>query len=882
MRTRPASRVTCLAAAANLGQPSGLGGQSEHPREPAIQPEGRTLEEQHEVLFSLPGVYAPLPPHVVPLFVESANRLASTYLHDPTEQHLLEILALVKVGLVPDLAPGRLRSLKTRLAHYPLVRIPDPRPQPESDRLPTSQGQRAARQIELGRLSRAGRILTESASMAPRTAETVDALRALHPVGPDDPFGNTAWAPLSHLRLDHACLVRALKTFAPDTEPGISGWSVPLLSPLMKEPNAPFSKFLLQLTRQIANGAAPGQQMLCASRLLALEKPGGGVRPLGVGELIYRLAMKAILAVGFSGHGLLPSQFGVGTPGGVEPLLRLIERAVDGSLPVRFDHLADVDLRNAFNEVDRTHMADEVRRHCPGLYRAAKWAYGASTKLFYRGPNGLVELASSQGVKQGDPLGNCLFSIAYRPVLEDVQRELGPDALASAYLDNTSILSIGSQMQQVFEIFARHAHRGFHLRPDKCHDYNLSTPDVEIETLGGYIGPRPEAFLRRQIVDQIRHLGCLDELPAQHALLLLRFSIQQRLRHLMRTLPPTPAVLEAWQTWDKSLRLQVLRLRGARTAEEQFDHRILKLPIRHGGLGVLSHEDCAPHARTAMTQASDLTVAALLPSMSETALLDVSCLSQRERCRPMFEQHHLALVVDLPAPQRLMFAENLSRLSSQWLQAIPYNKYNLLTKEEVGVGLSLRTLMTGHNPVCRYCALENSLGHDDVCLQRHNWRTHRHEALKTVLAYHLRRVQGTEVTVEPHIPGRLDRTDLRLVGPASYLQASSDYDLAIVSVFTVTVLPPSAARDPASLWQATKKTIVERLDTKAAEKTRRYAGLTPSAFHPIIFSSGGTPSSSTQLLLDFWRTVMTDETYLALYMSLGISLLRARARSFVL
>ena len=248
----------------------------------------------------------------------------------------------------------------------------------------------------------------------------------------------------------------------------------------------------------------------------------------------------------------------------------------------------------------------------------------------------------------------------------------------------------------------------------------------------------------------------------------------------------------------------------------------------------------------------------------------------------MFEQHHLALVVDLPAPQRLMFAENHSRLSSQWLQAIPYNKYNLLTKEEVGVGLSLRTLMTGHNPVCRYCALENSLGHDDVCLQRHNWRTHRHEALKTVLAYHLRRVQGTEVTVEPHIPGRLDRTDLRIVGPASYLQASSDYDLAIVSVFAVAVVPPSAARDPASLWQATKKTIVERLDTKAAEKTRRYVGVTPSAFHPIIFSSGGTPSSSTQLLLDFWRTVMTDETYLALYMSLGISLLRARARSFVL
>jgi hypothetical protein len=46
-------------------------------------------------------------------------------------------------------------------------------------------------------------------------------------------------------------------------------------------------KALHTLTGLIAGGTAPGQSMLCSSRLTPLVKPDGGYRPIAVGELVY-------------------------------------------------------------------------------------------------------------------------------------------------------------------------------------------------------------------------------------------------------------------------------------------------------------------------------------------------------------------------------------------------------------------------------------------------------------------------------------------------------------------------------------------------------------------------------------------------------------------
>ena len=80
----------------------------------------------------------------------------------------------------------------------------------------------------------------------------------------------------------------------------------------------------------IRQGTALGQELLCASRLIGFEKDDGGIRPIAVGDLIYRVALKAILTTSFRPEMLLPFQLGVNSPGGVEPIVYLLEDVISG------------------------------------------------------------------------------------------------------------------------------------------------------------------------------------------------------------------------------------------------------------------------------------------------------------------------------------------------------------------------------------------------------------------------------------------------------------------------------------------------------------------------------------------------------------------------
>lgn len=405
--------------------------------------------------------------------------------------------------------------------------------------------------------------------------------------------------------------------------------------------------------------------------------------------------------------------------------------------------------------------------------------------------------------------------------------------------------------------------------------------DSEIDLLGGYVGPNPVRFLEKKIESATETLVKLNEVTPQHALLLLRLSIQHKLRHLQRTLPATEEILNAFKNLDQLLLKTVLKLRGSRNTEETFDSRIITLPVKLGGLGILSHSVIAPHARQASIEQSDSIIQKIrLSRHSLRNFTEPTLTSQRERTKPVIQKQHDELIADLPPAARIAFMDNHSLVSSQWLHTIPYNRFSQITGSEVAVGLSYRTLVPGHNPVCRDCALPNTLGHDEVCTKRIILRTARHEGVKKAISYHLKTDPRNEITTEPHVPGRLDRTDIRIIGPASYQQASSDYDVKVTALLSQG-LPDSISTSPIdSPTDDTIRVINGHLDKIAAEKIKRYAHNVNGAFHPIIFSSAGTPSKSTQKVLSHWKEVLPRSTYDSLLINIGIGLLRSRARLF--
>ena len=848
---------------------------------PAAPLPPRDLSALHRQLFLLQGPHDHLDPHVIPLFAATADRLSQKYLDDPTHETLFDIMALPKVGLAPDQCPHRQRSLKVRLERYPNVAWPESAPRLQRPRDEETRIRRCEKQIENGRIGKAARILTEEATASAVTDDTIEELRRLHPSGPPKPFGPTEGPPCQ-MKIISADIHKVVKGYPSETSPGISGWSVGLIKLLLsRDGETPFVKFLVTLTNQIAQGTAPGRDFLVAGILNAFDKASGGIRPLVIPEIFYNLASKVLLPKGFVEGSLLPCQFGVGVKGGVEPILRVTQKAVNGELPQTYVQHVSVDSRNAFNEVDRKYMAEEIRTGAPSLYRVAKWSYDDPVLLFTLGPDGLVVVINStQGGCQGHTLFPYFFSLSFKPVLQDLIRELGPIVLPAAYLDDAPHLLAEPVAERVIEIHSRHEHRGFYVNRDKTKITDL-TPTTELKLLGSYIGARPAHFLREKINEEVLKLPKLNKLSAQHALLLLRLSFQQRLRHLTRTLPPTPEVLELFNNWDDELLQSLYRLRGKRTDVQPRDKEIAQLPMKMGGLGFLSHRDSAPHAKAASEELSDFVLRPLLGIEDDGKTLD-DLSSQRKRFFPVLANKQAVLHAQLPTSMRTAMVDNESPLSAKWPSAIPFDQRSSLSGIEIAVGLSHRSLVPGHLAVCKHCHRRaNLLGHDETCTQRYVHRVVRHESIKKTLDYHLRTIPNTQVQMEPPVrvgdrPTRNQlRADLRVTGPASYKQATTDYDLSIVSTFAAAFQQPRGS--------VTADEIIEsNLAKREAEKIAKYAHLTPNGFHPIVMTSSGTLSRATFRIFKFWKKKMGPPTFSSLLMNISFGLLRMRARNYCL
>ena len=200
---------------------------------------------------------------------------------------------------------------------------------------------------------------------------------------------------------------------------------------------------------------------LTESRIIALRKSDTKVRPIAMGDVLARLAGKCVCKTGsarfasyFTGgaatdeeHFLshpAPLQLGVGTSAGIEvgihAVRTLLERHPDWAV-------CSNDFCNGFNAVSREAMLASIsdgpfrdllpmaeRLYCchSGLHAAglgrlreapSPSPHHAPPLPSARAGGRGAEIRSTQGVRQGDPLGPLFFSLALHPILQQVQQE---------------------------------------------------------------------------------------------------------------------------------------------------------------------------------------------------------------------------------------------------------------------------------------------------------------------------------------------------------------------------------------------------------------------------------------------------------------------------
>ncbi|KAL2649469.1 hypothetical protein R1flu_017597 [Riccia fluitans] len=232
---------------------------------------------------------------------------------------------------------------------------------------------------------------------------------------------------------------------------------------------------LFDLCTHIAQGrVSPSTAyLLGASRLLALEKPSGGVRPIVMGEVLYRLVARTLgfqfweaLADHFS-----PLQFGVAMREGCETIIHGLRAILD----LHPDWVAlQVDIQNAFNTISQEALFHELRvatGSLDQLFPFVCFFYACPSPLYFSHcslEDEVTLFSSESDICQGDPLGGALFALAHLRVLRTTASE-HPLCLFPSLADDTRIVGPPEAVVPAFHTLEGHLSAvGLTIQPTKC------------------------------------------------------------------------------------------------------------------------------------------------------------------------------------------------------------------------------------------------------------------------------------------------------------------------------------------------------------------------------------------------------------------------------
>ena len=218
---------------------------------------------------------------------------------------------------------------------------------------------------------------------------------------------------------------------------------------------------------------------LSTSRLIALSKANGGIRPIAIGDVFRRLVSKLLAGrcIPLIKPYLLPSQLGVGFSGACETITHSIRHLLSAKPDL---YLLQIDYTNAFNSISRKAILTSIRKLCPTLLPWFWATYGIpSTLLCQHGRNDeKFEILSRVGVQQGDPLGPLLFCLGIQPLIEEISTKF-PSLSQFWFMDDGSLVGTEPDLGGVIPMIqSRSAEIGLSLNYSKCTLWSSSSRPI--------------------------------------------------------------------------------------------------------------------------------------------------------------------------------------------------------------------------------------------------------------------------------------------------------------------------------------------------------------------------------------------------------------------
>ncbi len=309
---------------------------------------------------------------------------------------------------------------------------------------------RASALVSSGHISRATRSLTQG-GLLQINLESCQALAALHPPA----SGLVPPLPIDAptIAVDRADLAKLVKDrLSNGAAPGYSGWTGELVLALIDDEEC--LDGLSVLIEDIINGnlSAAERDYIIPSSLLPARKGKDGVRPLAMREAFYKLAGHYCLSLVSDDLPPLfePLQLAF-SRGGTERAAHLLQARLELGGPDTV--LIKTDVRNAFNEIHRSHFMSKLftKPVLSPVWRLAYWAYSQPSSLFLIDQGKLVDtLLSRDGVQQGDVLSCMLYAVGAH---DNYVKSLGSNSGVSglAVVDDFYLLGPYGRIFQPFD-----------------------------------------------------------------------------------------------------------------------------------------------------------------------------------------------------------------------------------------------------------------------------------------------------------------------------------------------------------------------------------------------------------------------------------------------
>ena len=167
-------------------------------------------------------------------------------------------------------------------------------------------------------------------------------------------------------------------------------------------------------------------EIIFGGRLMALEKKGGGIRPIAIGYTYKRLAAKCAnrQIISRRGAALQPIQLEVGVPGGAEAAIHATRRYVQ---QLNDNHvLVKLDFNNAFNSIRRDLVLDSTAEKKPrALPLCLRLIIVQSNTDVWRQADSVTRMVSAGRSAQFLLILRCCTSNANQPRLHSSTRFYG-------------------------------------------------------------------------------------------------------------------------------------------------------------------------------------------------------------------------------------------------------------------------------------------------------------------------------------------------------------------------------------------------------------------------------------------------------------------------